>query len=84
MMEESGASNGDCGEESSEVTRYLNEPLIHFQTGKPYVWWLENMTLLSQLTKRYLSAPPTSIPSERLFSCAGELYDEKSCDFRKC
>ena len=38
MMEESGTSNGDCGEESSEVTRYLNEPLIHFQTGKPYIW----------------------------------------------
>ena len=80
MMEESGATNGDCGEESSEVTRYLNEPLIHFQTGKPYIWWFENMKqypLLSQLTKRYLSAPPTSVSSERLFSCAGELYDDK-------
>ena len=48
MMEESGASIMETV-----------EPLKHFQTGKPDICWFENMKqypLVSQLTKRFLSA----------------------------
>ena len=54
----------------TEVEKYLREPLIPFHQSNSFTWWKENkhrFIQLSQLTKRYLSAPPTSVASERLF-----------------
>jgi len=51
--------------------------LIDFHSS---IWWKENkhrFVLLSQLARHYLLAPPTSVASERLFSVAGDIYDEK-------
>jgi len=62
-----------------ELNSCLREPLICFQNGNPYVWWNENQQrypLLSTITRRYLSAPPTSVPLERLFSGAGNIYGD--------
>ena len=59
---------------------YLTEPLIPFRRANSYSWWAENKTRfppLAELAIRYISAPPTSVPSERLFSTAGDIYDEK-------
>ena len=42
----------------------------------PLKWWEDHdkhYTLLSVLAQKYLSIPGTSMPSERLFSKAGEL-----------
>ena len=67
----------------TEIDKYLFEPLIDLKKGDPYKWWkLNNVRypVLSQLARRYLSTPPTSVPSERLFSGAGAIYnDKRSC-----
>lgn len=65
---------------SSLVDTYLAEPLIPYHSGNSYKWWKENKNrfeTLSCLAMIYLSAPPTSVPSERLFSVAGDIYDKK-------
>jgi len=46
----------------------------------PLTWWAKNAAIypeLSKLARRYLSSPPSSIPSERMFSEAGIIYEER-------
>ena len=79
IIEEAGASTGNTSA-SSLVDTYLAEPLLPYHSGNAYTWWKENGSCfkpLSCLALKYLSAPPTSVPSERLFSVAGDIYDEK-------
>ena len=48
--------------------------------GNPFKWWAVNLKcypLLSELAKKYLSASPTSVASERVFSGAGIIYDDR-------
>ena len=78
ILEEAGASvNDSC----NEVEIYLSELLIEFHGGDYMLkWWATNKVQfpsLAKLARKYLSAPPTSVPSERLFSTAGDLHDEK-------
>ena len=71
------------GSTGTEVEKYLSEPLINLKGGDPYKWWKPNNSrylVLSKLARKYLSAPPTSVSSERLFSGAGAVDDDKqSC-----
>ena len=63
-----------------DIVQYLREPLIPFHRANSYLWWNENkhrFVQLSQLARRYLAPPPTSVASARLFSTAGDIYDEK-------
>ena len=44
-------------------------------------WWqahCQEFKKLSRLSKKYLCVPATSVPSERLFSKAGELVSARS------
>ena len=56
---------------ANSVEQYLTEPLIGFHKSNCYNWWRDNKLRFPQLTKlaqRYLAAPPTSVPSEHVFS----------------
>lgn len=70
----------DIAEE--EVKRYKGaDPLT--LSEKPLDWWKEHhceYPLLAKLTKRYLCIPGTSVPSERVFSTAGDIITaQRSC-----
>ena len=65
---------------TTEVENFLSEPLVDYKTGDPYAWWGQHnreFPVLHKLAQRYLSAPATSVPSERLFSAASNLRDDR-------
>lgn len=77
ILEEAGV---EVDTHNAIVDKYLAELLIPFHRGNSLRWWAENnirFPPLAKLSQRYLSAPPTSVPLERLLSGAGEIYDPK-------
>ena len=79
IQEEAGSSSLAITA-TTGVEQYLVEPNTHYHTGNASTWWDENTLhypVFSELALQYLSLPPTSVPSERLFSIAGDIYDEK-------
>lgn len=62
----------------NQMQAYLREPTI----GKdcPFQYWSNNharFPLLAAVAVKFLSAPSTSVDSERLFSMASNIVDEK-------
>ena len=67
---------------SSQINLYLSENVLDVETEKqtPLEFWKKNegrFPALAQAARSYLCAPPTSVDSERLFSVAGLIIDEK-------
>ena len=63
---------------AEEVDAYLRQPNIPRQQS-PLLWWKlneRNYVRVAEVARRYLSAPSTSVASERLFSSAGEMYSD--------
>lgn len=59
----------------AEVSQYKKEPSIN-ATENPLTWWRQNnerYPSLAFLAKKYLCIPATSVPSERVFSTAGDI-----------
>ncbi len=66
-------------EKEDEVTYYVKLELIKIKDN-PLEWWLKNkdkLPVLAQLARKYLSIPSTLVPSERLFSDAGNHISAK-------
>lgn len=62
---------------TKELDHYVALPLLA-RSDDPFQWWKktqETLPRLSKLASKYLSAPPSSVESERLFSTGGNVYE---------
>jgi len=67
-------------EKLQKLDAYLAEQRITFGRESCYSWWANNrhrFPYLVKVARQYLCAPPTSVGSERLFSGAGDVLDDK-------
>ncbi|GBC18086.2 zinc finger BED domain-containing protein 1-like [Rhizophagus irregularis DAOM 181602=DAOM 197198] len=65
--------------DNNEIMCYLRCP-DELKSTDPLVWWRDHRSsypILSKLARKYLSIPSTSVPSERLFSDAGNHVSAK-------
>ena len=65
----------------AELSRYKSEPILKLK-GKPLDRWKNyqhSYPNLSRMACRYLGVVATSVPSERLFSTAGNVVTMKRC-----
>ena len=66
----------DDSSSTNELDCYLREPVLDYKMGKPFTWWAEHHSrypAIAQIANHYLTATATSVPSERLFSSAGDI-----------
>ena len=67
----------DQAKRKTEV--YMNSDMLNLKQD-PLMWWTEygwRLPLLSGLAKERLCVPATSVPSERVFSTAGDILSAK-------
>ncbi|XP_049447489.1 zinc finger BED domain-containing protein 4-like [Epinephelus fuscoguttatus] len=79
-----GPTPDETDEEEQQFTQqldqYLRELLIDRQKGQLVEWWKQNASrlhLLAPLARKFLSPPPSSVPSERVFSEVSQIYEKK-------
>ena len=92
MLEHSSDSEMEPDSPEIVITAYLKEPNLPLSESvpnpekpgtrkdDPLLYWKKNEQsnpLLAKLARRFLCAPPESVPSERLFSTAGDTADGK-------
>ena len=64
---------------AKEIEQYMSYKSIE-KSSSPFKFWKMfsgSLKLLSSLSKKYLCSPPSSVESERLFSCGGQIYSPK-------
>ena len=70
------ARNSGNGPNASEISKYLNAPLVSLNQGDPLPWWKANadeFPTLSRMARDILSIPLTSVSVERVFSTARDV-----------
>lgn len=60
-----------------KLETYLTEPLMQRNANIFEYWHSSPYPSLRKAAIKYLSAPPTSVPSEQLFSAAGQIYADR-------
>ena len=76
----SAAEAAEAELQKYELQKYELEDPLSLDSKNPLLWWKEreiNYKFLSILAKRFLCITSTSVPSERLFSSAGNLLSER-------
>ncbi|CAH1113945.1 unnamed protein product [Psylliodes chrysocephalus] len=64
-------------DKAAEITFYLNQPVEDLNKTNPIKFWNSQMFVnLRKITVRYFCITATSVPSERLFSEAGQILTE--------
>ena len=79
LLLQTGEVSRNEEEEKSEFSRYDKVPQISFKSD-PLAFWNANKTKYpgaAKLARRYLAIPATSVPSERVFSKAGNIVTKK-------
>jgi hypothetical protein len=62
----------------TELSTYLAEGLLP-RKEDPFLWWKLNqhrLPTMASMALVYLASPPTSVPSERVFSTAGDIITD--------
>lgn len=62
----------------ADLKHYLNQPLLD-RKADPINYWFQYETIypnLSTIAKKYLAIVTTSVPTERVFSKAGNILSE--------
>jgi len=75
----SNQQSTQTADNDNEIMRYLRCP-DEPKNVDPLLWWRDHKSsypILSKLARKYLSIPSTSVPSERLFSDAGNHISAK-------
>lgn len=71
---------GGCGSQvAEELNNYKSQKLLELSED-PLAWWSDRLVLfptLSKLLRKYWCIPATAVPSERLFTAAGNLVNTK-------
>lgn len=75
----SSSSSETCDVTMEQFEKYLREPLEE-RLSDPIIWWKHQQFMfldLANISKQYLSAPASSVYSERFFSEIGNIYEDK-------
>ncbi|XP_038155660.1 E3 SUMO-protein ligase ZBED1-like [Cyprinodon tularosa] len=79
ILHENATNELNHSQADQQIQAYLSEPTIP-RSESPLDYWRSNKIRFPQLAllaRKYLSSPCTSVDSERLFSAAANVIDEK-------